>query len=56
MARTIAKDHDEKRAALLATAARFFAETGYDRASMNELAKACGAAFLLLACIDTLAA
>jgi len=48
VARTIAKDHDEKRAALLATAARFFAETGYDRASMSELAKACGVSKALI--------
>lgn len=48
MARTIAKDHDEKRAALLATAAAFFAENGYDRASMNELAKACGVSKALI--------
>lgn len=48
MARTIAKDHDEKRAALIATAASFFAENGYDRASMNELAKACGVSKALI--------
>lgn len=48
MARTIAKDHDEKRAALLKTAAGFFAENGYDRASMNELAKACGVSKALI--------
>ena len=48
MARTIAKDHDEKRAAHLKTAATFFAENGYDRASMNELAKACGVSKALI--------
>ena len=42
MARTIAKDHDAKRAQILATAAKVFAETGFDRASMSQLASACG--------------
>jgi AcrR family transcriptional regulator len=42
MARTIAKDHDEKRNAILKTAAGFFADTGYDRAAMSQLAVACG--------------
>ncbi|MFD2739501.1 TetR family transcriptional regulator [Sulfitobacter aestuarii] len=42
MARTIAKDHDEKRAAILKTAARVFAEEGYARASMAQVARACG--------------
>lgn len=42
MARSIAKDHDEKRLAILKTAAGFFADTGYDRAAMSQLAKACG--------------
>jgi AcrR family transcriptional regulator len=42
LARSIAKDHDEKRAAILKTAARFFADNGYDRSSMSDLAKACG--------------
>ncbi|MEO1066196.1 MAG: TetR/AcrR family transcriptional regulator [Pseudomonadota bacterium] len=42
MVRTIAKDHDEKRGAILETAARFFAENGYDRASMSQLAVECG--------------
>ncbi len=41
MARSVAKDHDEKRRAILATAAKFFAENGYDRASMAQLAKEC---------------
>ncbi len=41
MARTIAKDHDEKRLAILKTAAEFFANTGYDRAAMSQLAIAC---------------
>ncbi|MGG7644918.1 TetR/AcrR family transcriptional regulator [Rhodovulum sp. YNF3179] len=42
MARTIAKDHDEKRGQILAAAARVFAEQGYDRASMSLLARECG--------------
>jgi AcrR family transcriptional regulator len=42
VARTIAKDHDEKRGQILAAAARVFAEQGYDRASMSLLAKECG--------------
>lgn len=42
MARTIAKDHDEKRAEILKSAAKVFAEAGYDRASMTQLARQCG--------------
>ncbi|WP_204113043.1 TetR/AcrR family transcriptional regulator [Shimia biformata] len=42
MARTIAKDHDEKRGAILKSAARVFAEQGFDRASMSMLARECG--------------
>lgn len=42
MARPIAKDHDEKRAQILNTAAHVFAVEGYDRASMNQIAAACG--------------
>lgn len=42
MARTIAKDHDAKRQAILKTAARFFAVNGYDRSSMSQLAVECG--------------
>ena len=41
MAGRIAGDHDAKRRAILATAARYFAEDGYDRASMSQLARAC---------------
>lgn len=41
MARTIAKDYSQKRSQILKTAAKVFAESGYDRASMNQLAKAC---------------
>lgn len=42
MARTIAKDHDAKRVAILKTAARVFAEQGFARASMSQVALACG--------------
>ena len=42
MARTIAKDHDDKRQAILNTAARLFAGEGYGRASMAQVAIACG--------------
>ncbi|TNJ44833.1 TetR/AcrR family transcriptional regulator [Phaeobacter sp. B1627] len=42
MVRTIAKDHDHKRAQILGAAARLFAEEGYDRASMTRIAQACG--------------
>lgn len=42
MARTIAKDHDQKRTQILKSAAKVFAEAGYDRASMTQLARECG--------------
>ena len=42
MARTRAKDHDDKRKSILNTAARVFARSGIAGASMNEVAKACG--------------
>ena len=42
MARTIARDHDEKRAQILRSAAKVFAEQGFDRASMTDLARECG--------------
>ena len=42
MARTIAKDHDQKRAQILRAAAKVFALQGFDRASMSELARECG--------------
>jgi len=42
LARTIAKDHDQKRAHILKTAARVFAEEGFDRASVSLLARECG--------------
>ncbi len=42
MARTIAKDHEDKRRHILTIAAQVFAREGIARASMNEVAKACG--------------
>lgn len=48
MARPIAKDHEAKRDAILRTAAAFFAEQGYDRASMGKLAQACGVSKALI--------
>lgn len=42
MARTIAKDHDQKREQILKMAAKVFADQGFDRASMTLLAKECG--------------
>ena len=42
MARTIAKDHDDKRLKLLRSAASVFAEQGIARASMSQIAKDCG--------------
>lgn len=48
MPRGIAKDHDEKRAALRAGAAGYFAAHGFDRASMTGAAKACGVSKALL--------
>lgn len=48
MARPIAKDHEAKRAAILKTAAEFFAENGFDRASMGKLAQACGVSKALI--------
>ncbi len=48
MARSIAKDHEEKRLAILNKAAGFFAEHGYDRSSMSQLATACGVSKALI--------
>lgn len=48
MARTIAKDHEAKRTAILTEAAKFFAENGFDRSSMNQLAVACGVSKALI--------
>ncbi len=42
MARTIAKDHDQKRDHILKVAARVFANEGFDRASVAVLARECG--------------
>ena len=42
MARTIAADHGEKRSLIRKRAAKVFAETGFDRASMSQLAADCG--------------
>lgn len=42
MARTIAKDHEQKRGQILKAAASVFASQGFDRASMTRLARECG--------------
>ena len=42
MARTVAKDHDQKRLHILKTAAGVFAREGYARSSMAQVASACG--------------
>lgn len=42
MARTIAKDHDQKKSHILRAAARVFAEQGFDRSSVSQLARECG--------------
>src|SRR5919112_4478811 len=42
MARTRATDYDDKRRAILDRSAELFAAHGYDRASMNKIADACG--------------
>ena len=42
MARPIARDHDEKRRAILRGAAQVFAEEGFDRASVARVARASG--------------
>ncbi|MGB3408950.1 MAG: TetR/AcrR family transcriptional regulator [Jannaschia sp.] len=42
MSRPIAKDHDEKRGHILAVAARVFSRQGVARASMAQVATACG--------------
>ena len=42
MVRPIAKDHDAKRRHILTVAAAVFAREGIARASMNEVARACG--------------
>lgn len=48
MARGLARDHDEKRAALRHGAARYFARHGFDRASMTGAAKSCGVSKALI--------
>lgn len=48
MARTKANDYDQKRQAILTAAAQLFAETGFDRASMSQLADMCGVSKALL--------
>lgn len=42
MARPRANNYDDKRRAILDRSAALFAEFGYDRASMNKIASACG--------------
>ncbi len=42
MARPRATNYDEKRKAILDRSAELFSEYGYDRASMNRIAEACG--------------
>lgn len=41
MARTIAKDYDDKRRLILSRAAQLFANEGFDRASVSSVAQAC---------------
>lgn len=48
MARPIAADHEDKRSAILKAAAKLFASQGFDRASMAEIALACGVSKALL--------
>lgn len=48
MARGLARDHDEKRAALRKGAARYFARHGYDRSSMAGAARDCGVSKALI--------
>jgi TetR/AcrR family transcriptional regulator len=48
MARPIAADHNHKSRAILKAAARLFASHGFDRASMSEIALACGVSKALL--------
>lgn len=48
MPRSRARDHDEKRGAILHRAAKVFARDGYDRASMALLAAECGVSKALL--------
>lgn len=48
MARTKALDYDVKRGAILQSAAKLFADVGYDRSSMSQLAEVCGVSKALL--------
>ncbi len=48
MARTKALDYEAKRGAILQSAARLFADVGYDRSSMSQLAEVCGVSKALL--------
>jgi AcrR family transcriptional regulator len=48
MVRVRAKDYDEKREAILQTAARMFSHAGVDRAPMGNIAKECGISKALL--------
>lgn len=41
MARTVAKDYDDKRRLILTRAAQLFADEGFDRASVSSVAEAC---------------
>lgn len=48
MARTRAADYDDKRKSILKLSARAFAQQGYDKTSMAQLAKICGFSKALL--------
>ncbi len=48
MPRGIARDHDAKRAAIRSGAASYFAEHGFDRASMTGAARHCGVSKALI--------
>ena len=48
MPRGLARDHEDKRAAIRAGAASYFAAHGFDRASMAGAARACGVSKALL--------
>lgn len=48
MARARADDYHQKRTTILDQSARLFAEHGFDRASMNKIAEACGVSKALL--------
>lgn len=48
MARPRAEDYDDKRKAILKASAGLFAELGFDRTSMNQIAQGCGVSKALL--------